>query len=205
MDTVEERVDTLERMVADFVAYAKDAIPRLDRTCERLDRTCERLDRDFEALRSEQREHVLEMARIADRIGRFTEDIVGPNIPRLAHEVFGINQFQFFAERVEKVHHQDPARMREFDFVVAGEGQLVITESKSTARVKYIEEFATGLAEVFDYFPEYKSYRIVPIFASMALGQDFVRRLTRLKIYALALGQRTMELLNLEEVRGPRQ
>lgn len=191
MDTVEERVDTLERMVADFVAYAKEAIPRLDKLAQDS--------------KSEQREHVLEMARIADRIGRFTEDIVGPNIPRLAREVFGINPFQFFAERVEKLHYQDPSRMREFDFVLAGSGQLVITESKSTARFKYIEEFATALAEVFDYFPEYRGYRVIPIFASMAIGQDFVRRLTRLKIYALALGQRTMELLNLEEVRGPRQ
>ena len=41
---------------------------------------------------------------------------------------------------------------REFDFVIAGNRQLIITETKSTARLKYIDEFADSLKEVFDYF-----------------------------------------------------
>ncbi|MBI4657596.1 MAG: hypothetical protein HY735_01895, partial [Verrucomicrobia bacterium] len=64
--------------------------------------------------------------------------------------------------------------------------------------------FVGALKEVFDYFPEFQGYTLVPIFASMALSADQVRRLTRLKIYAMALGQRTMELLNLEQVRARR-
>ena len=43
---------------------------------------------------------------------------------------------------------------------------------------------------------------VVPLFASMALSRDFVQRLTRLKLYGLALGQRTMELLNFQQVRA---
>ena len=39
----------------------------------------------------------------------------------------------------------------------------------------------------------------------MAVGPDLLKRLTRLKIYALVLGERTMELLNLEEVRAKRR
>jgi len=38
----------------------------------------------------------------------------------------------------------------------------------------------------------------------MAISPDFVKRLTRLRIYALALGDRTMELLNLGEVSAKR-
>ena len=45
---------------------------------------------------------------------------------------------------------------------------------------------------------------MIPIFASMAISPDFVKRLTRLRIYALALGDRTMELLNLGEVSAKR-
>lgn len=155
-------------------------------------------------MREESRKHALEMARIADRVGRFAEDIVGPNIPRFAREVFGIDRFELRAERIDKPSGKDPNQWREFDFVIAGHRQLVITETKSTARVKYIDEFAESLKDIFDYFPEFQGYTVVPIFASMALSPDFIRRLTRHKLYALALGDRTMELLNLDQVRPRR-
>ena len=110
-----------------------------------------------------------------------------------------------YAQRIKKWHTTDPSRSREFDFAIAGNRQLVITETKATARLKDVEDFAHGLKEVFDYFPEYHGYVLVPVFASMAVGPDLLKRLTRLKIYALVLGERTMELLNLEEVRAKRR
>jgi bifunctional DNA-binding transcriptional regulator/antitoxin component of YhaV-PrlF toxin-antitoxin module len=158
----------------------------------------------LEELRRESREHTLEMARIADRIGRFAEDIVAPNIPRLAREAFGLEPFDLSCLRIEKPSSKHPDQWREFDSVVVGQKKLLLTEVKSTARVKYIDEFADSLKEVFDYFPEYRGYALIPVFASMALSPDFVRRLTRLKIYALALGTRTMELLNQPEVAARR-
>ena len=75
---------------------------------------------------------------------------------------------------------------------------------RERTRVKYLDEFAEGLRDVFEYFPEHKGCAVIPIFASMALSPDFVRRLTRHKIYAMALGDRTMELLNLAEVSAKR-
>ncbi|MBI4324297.1 MAG: hypothetical protein HY674_03450 [Chloroflexi bacterium] len=175
-----------------------------DRDMEQRDKQMEQRDLGLEEIKRDAREHTLEMARIADRIGRFAEDIVGPNVPRLAREVFGITEFALFAQRIKKRHATDPSRLREFDFAIAGNRQLVITETKATARLKDVGDFAHGLKEVFDYFPEYHGYVLVPIFASMAVGSDLLKRLTRLKIYALVLGERTMELLNLEEVRAKR-
>lgn len=142
------------------------------------------------------------MARIADRIGRFAEDIVSPNFPRLAREIFGISQVDFSGRRVEKRHAAHPEKFREFDFILAGNDKLLVNETKSTARLKYIEEFSDVLKEIFEYFPEYKGSTVIPIFASLELSPDFVRRLTRLKIYAMALGDRTMQLLNATELSG---
>jgi hypothetical protein len=161
-------------------------------------------DRSIAEMREESRKHTFEMARIADRIGRFAEDIVAPNIPRIAEEVFGVSQIEFEAPRVKRRHSRDRSRVREFDVVVAGNRHLLVTSVKATARNGDIPEFAAALKDIFDYFPEFRGYTVVPLFASMALSADQVRRLTRLKIYALALGQHTMELLNLEQVRAGR-
>jgi hypothetical protein len=176
MEAVEERVDSLEKIFAQFLACSE----------------------------REARQHTLEMAQIAERVGRFAEDIVGPKIPRLAREVFGITEVQFSAQRVEKRHTRDSARFREFDLILAGQGKLIVVETQATPRLKYIEDFAEMLKELPDYFPEWKTQAVVPIFASMAISPDFVKRLTRLRIYALALGDRTMEVLNLGEVSTKR-
>ena len=176
MEAVEERVESLEKVFAQFLT-------RTER---------------------ESRQHSLEMAQIAERVGRFAEDIVAPNIPKLAREVFGITEIQFSAQRVEKHQARDVALFREFDFILAGQNKLIVVETKATPRLKYIEEFADVMKELPDYFPEWKSHSVIPIFASMAIGPDFVKRLTRLRIYALALGDRTMELLNLGEVSSKR-
>lgn len=217
MDIVEERVNRLEATLERYIVHA-DAIngrldqdilwlkhnverldknmERLDKNMERLDQNLERLDRGFEEQKRDGREHALEMAHIADRIGRFVEDIVAPNIPRIAREKFGITQVDFSGLRVEKRHASTPAKFREFDFVLAGHGKLLVTEVKSTAHLKHIEEFGAVLKEIFEYFPEHRGCSVIPIFASLALSPDFVRRLTRLKIHAMALSDRTMELLN---------
>lgn len=90
---------------------------------------------------------------------------------------------------------------REFDIILAGDRHLLATSVKPTARNGDIPEFVAALKDIFGYFPEFRGYALVPIFARMSLRPEAVRRLTRLKIYALALGQRTMELLNLDELR----
>jgi hypothetical protein len=218
VEAVEERVDSLERILARFVARSDQNSADYKAWMERMDRDpaehkarMERMDRDsaqnktrMEQFEREARRHTLGMAHIAERFGRFAEDIVAPNIPRLAREVFGITEVQFSAQRVEKRHAQDSARFREFDLILAGQGKLIVVETKATPRVKYIEDFAEMLKELPEYFPEWKSHVVVPIFASMAISPDFVKRLTRLRIYALALGDRTMELLNLGEVSAKR-
>lgn len=198
MDTVEARVDSLETKFIEFMA-------RLDHHTERLDRNIERLDRGYEELKREARQHTLEWAQLAERFGRFAEDIVAPNIPRIAREVFGITEPGFTGQRIEKQHVKDASRFREFDMIHAGQGKLIMVETKATARVKYIDEFAETTGDLDNYFPEWKRYTVIPIFASLALSSDFARRLSRLKIYGLALGERTMELVNLSEVSSRRK
>ncbi|RMF27986.1 MAG: hypothetical protein D6759_16665, partial [Chloroflexi bacterium] len=58
--------------------------------------------------------------------------------------------------------------------------------------------------------PEYRGKRIIPIFASLYMGEDVVNYLTRHRIYAMAMGEETMDLLNFAAlgdrgVRQPRQ
>ena len=191
MNTVEQRVDSLDAKFAEFTEWVR--------------RHSEEMDRDYEEMKREARQHTLEWAQLAERFGRFAEDIVAPNIPRIARESFGITQPEFSAQRVEARHADDASRFREFDLVHAGQGKVIVVETKATARLKHLDLFAELVAELDDYLPQFKNYSVIPIFASMSLSPEFTRRLTRLRIYGMALGERTMELVNLAEVTARRR
>ena len=49
---------------------------------------------------------------------------------------------------------------------------------------------------------EYKDLPIIPAFSSLSIPDDMVTYLTRRGIYALAMGDEAMQVLNLETVRS---
>ncbi len=51
-------------------------------------------------------------------------------------------------------------------------------------------------------FPQYRVLPIVPAFSSLSIPQDMVAYLTRRGIYAVAMGDESMHVLNLDAVRS---
>jgi len=51
-------------------------------------------------------------------------------------------------------------------------------------------------------FPAYKDYELNPILISKSIRPDQVKYLTNQGIYAMALGEENMELLNFDELQG---
>ena len=46
------------------------------------------------------------------------------------------------------------------------------------------------------YFTEYKKKKLIPIFASLYLSEDIVKYLSKNKIYAMAMKDDIMDILN---------
>ena len=125
IDSVEERVETIETALAQFLRRTDEAFARQDTMIVRQDTMIARHDtmiaelhRDIEEMRNwrltsqqqlsglsdkiavvaentnEMREWRIESQKrwgeIAQKIGSFVEDIVVPNIPRIAREVFAL-------------------------------------------------------------------------------------------------------------------
>lgn len=93
----------------------------------------------------------------------------------------------------------------EFDSLVVGAEAVLLGEAKSTATVEYADEFAAKVVTFFDFFPEDRGRRLIPVFGSWSIPDRVVERLTQHRIYALRMGEETMELVNagvLEAGRG---
>ena len=136
---------------------------------------------------------------LANRLGTVAEDIVAPNLPRIAREQFGCpaEPDDFMVRRWVR-HKVDNSKRREFDVVVVYPDKVLINETKATPRLNYIDDFIAVMADIHGYFPEYQGKEIIPIFAGLFIPDNLLRYLTKHRIYALGMGEQTMELLNWE-------
>ena len=143
---------------------------------------------------------------LANKWGTVVEDIVAPNVRRLARELFDCGEQQYFATRVSRNRSDDRSREREFDALYVGTRAVLLNETKSSPRSTDARAFAQFVesGEFALYYPEYRELPIVPVFSSLSIPEDMVTDLTRRGIYALTMGDEAMQVLNLEEVRRKR-
>jgi hypothetical protein len=134
---------------------------------------------------------------LANKMGTVVEDIVAPCISGVAREYFQVAEFDFFAIRLQKKNGSGTMR-REFDVVAESENHLFVVETKATPRTTDIQKFIDFVPEITDWFPAARAKTIVPVLASLYLPPDVVQFLTRNQIFALAMKDDNMDLLNPE-------
>ena len=204
MLATEERVDRLETLFGQFMTQMTQvnmAVLRLERPTETL---IVQAEKDRQQAEKDRRELAWQMGDISNRLGTVVEDIIAPSLRRLAREELGCGRERLFALRLSKTRTDRPDQGREFDALYVGEHAVVLNETKATARPEYAREFVEFLhnEEFFFYFPEYRGTPIVPVFSSLYLSTDLVTYLTRQGVYAVAMGDDVMRVLNREHVRG---
>ena len=89
---------------------------------------------------SDRRRMNKQWGELANKMGTIVEDIVAPNIPRIAEEYFHINTIDFFAVRIKKRHAIDKSLLREFDVIAVSEKYFLLDETKSTPKIDYIND-----------------------------------------------------------------
>jgi hypothetical protein len=141
---------------------------------------------------------------LANKLGTVVEDIVAPNIPRIAKIYFGCPEVDYIAVRVKKRSVTDRSRRREFDAIAVCEKIFILNETKSSPETRDVDKLAEFVqsGELFDYFPEYKGYRICPVFSSLYLDDAFVAYLSRKGVYALTMKDDTMEIVNFDALEN---
>jgi len=220
MLSLETRTDSLENILGQFISSVNKAMIRMEANTEALREEMrdfkEEMRTDTKALKEEMRAGTetlrkelkeesrklrKEVGRLDNKIGMLAEDMVAPNIPGIAAEYFGDEEFESFASRFYKRKSSDRHVRREFDVIAISDRHFFVCEVKSNPRPEYAREFSEMLAELPDYFPENRDKRIIPVFASLTIPDGLVRYLSRKGIYAMGLREDTMDLLNFGEVR----
>ena len=184
--TIEDRVDRLEALFGQFMAE----LALMNKHAE------ERLARFEQDMRQSKREMDKKWGDLANKMGTIIEDILAPNLQRLASEHFGMTQIEDFMIRRTRRHPVRAGVNGEFDTLVVGPDRVILGEAKSTPSLEYVNDFAEKTREFFEFFPEYRGRRLIAVFGSWAIPEPLVDALTARGIYALRMGEETMELAN---------
>ena len=212
MDQVEQEGERARQAMRERMDQAEQEGERARQSMrERMDQVEQEGERDRQAMREEGERSRRAMMReinksrgdMANKLGTVVEDFVAPSIPRLAREVLGCGDQVSFAVRIYRYRDNDRGREREFDALYVGTRAVLLNETKSTALNVYCREFVEFLRddEFVRYFPELKGKPIVPVFSSLSIPENIATYLTRRGVYAVAMGDEAMQVINLEAMR----
>ena len=156
---------------------------------------------DIEESRADRKAMNKRWGELANKMGTVVEDIVAPCIGGVAREYFQVEELDYFAVRLQ-IKNVSGTLRREFDVVAESEKYLFVVETKSTPRTSYIQDFIDFIPEIGDWFPSARSKTVIPVFSSLYILEDSVRFLTKHRIFALAMKDDNMDLLNPELISG---
>ncbi len=217
-ETVETRVDRLEALFGHFLTQMALIERRADERNQAAEARIARLEQEMGAFKDEMRAFKDEMrifkdemrqslkemnkkwGDLANKMGTIVEDILAPNLRRIAREHFKFSEITYFAIRCERARHDDLSVKCEFDAVVAGPEAVILGEARSTPRLEDPDKFAEKGADFFSFFPELSGRRLILVFGSWSIPDGVVAGLTARGIYAMQMGDETMELVNAAEL-----
>ena len=211
--TIEDRVDRLEALFGQFMTEMALLNKRADernKTAEERNKAAEERQARFEQemrefkneMRASKRELDKKWGELANKMGTIIEDILAPNLRRLAREHFRFETILDFMIRRSRRRPDRPEIESEFDTLVVGPDAVILGEAKSSPSLEHAEAFADQVRTFFDFFPEYRGRRLMAVFGSWAIADPIVARLTVHGIYALRMGDDTMELANAAALEG---
>ncbi len=138
---------------------------------------------------------------LANKMGTIVEDIVAPSVEGIVREYFKINELDMLAIRFRK-RSSDGKSIREFDVIAESKNYFFIVETKATPRTEYVKEFIKLISEIEKWFPNIKDKKIIPIFSSLYLPEDTIKYLTNNNIFAMAMKDDNMDILNYDELEN---
>jgi hypothetical protein len=149
------------------VSYLEDVLQKVAYSQFETNRSLNRLfnemrDRDFKGemlvfkdemsdYKDWSKKQIISMNRqwgdLANKLGTVVEDIVAPNIPRIAKVYFGCPDVDYIAVRVKKRSVIGRSRRREFDAIAVCEKIFILNETKSSSALNSFETAERGISK----------------------------------------------------------
>lgn len=198
-----KRLDALIQKMEEDTARMKEDTARMKEESMRMDahhkEESRRIDAQIQAHIAEMKADTAKMKKtwgdLANKMGTVAEDVVAPNIPRLALEEFGFSEVEDLMVRVVRASRRGEKRQREWDVICAGPEKVIVVDVKCTPTLEKIREVPARMAEFFDFFPEYEGRELIGMFGSWAIEPRLLPAISAAGLYGIAMGEDTMDVV----------
>jgi len=178
----------IARGEAELKAYREDTDRRIARGETELKAYLDATDRDTRAMKKT-------WGDLANKMGTVLEDVVAPNVPRLAVEAFGFSEVEDVLIRATRTSRRGEKRQREWDVVCSGPGKVMVVDVKCSPSEEKIRMVPPRLEEFFDFFPEYEGRELIGVFGSWSIEPNLLPVVSEVGLYGIAMGEETMEVV----------
>ena len=196
---VEEKIGYLESVLGQFIVSTNTGLNRLEQNIATLSNEMQDFKDEMNVFKNNSEKERKNMNKkwgeLANKMGTIVEDIVAPAIGGIARKHFQVDVFDFFAIRL-KTKNFNKSSIREFDVIATTDKFFFIVETKASPRTEYIQKFIELIPDLETWFPESKNKKLIPIFASLYIPEDAVKYLTNNNIFAIAMKDDSMDILN---------
>ena len=211
MPATVERVDKLEKVLADYIVTVGNAQARTEaelRAFKDEMKVFKDEMKDFKdemkgfkdemkGYKDENKEIIRDMNKkwgeMANKLGTIAEDLVYPSIPRIVQEEFGLDVWDL---RVRWKRKFEGGRVKEYDAVGVAGDYVFINSTKSSPQNRDVDELLAEISSFREFFPEYKTKKIIGMIAGLSVEESVLWYAEKEGFMVLATGDELMEVKN---------
>jgi hypothetical protein len=200
MPTVEERVETLESILGQFIVHTDVALRRLENEMKAFKDEMKAFKDEMKAFKDETREENKkrnrEWSNLAKKMGTLVEDLIAPALRPVLSKHFKCE----VTMEGQRMFRRKSGEDYEIDAIAACDNKVFMIEVRSTPRFDDVKEIAEKKDRFFDFFPEHKGRELIVIFGSITFRDDVIQHASRRGVYVMGWREwEYMDILNFDE------
>jgi hypothetical protein len=194
---IEERVDSLETILGEFIVHTKMMMNRMDRDMKEFKNEMKEFKNE---MRNDLKQSKKQWGDLANKMGTIVEDIISPAVCPVVEKYFKcIVNYKTINTRKTDIHLKITG---EFDVIAVSDEFVFLIEAKSTPKEEYVDKFLNNIEKFKKLFPEYSEKKLIPIFSSLRFENELIEYATKKQIYVMAYKEWDyMDLLNFDNLK----
>ena len=195
MPTVEERVETLESILGQFIVHTDVALRRLE---DEMKAFKDEMKAFKDETREENKKRNREWSNLAKKMGTLVEDLIAPVLRPVLSKHFKCE----VTMEGQRMFRRKSGEDYEIDAIAACDNKVFMIEVRSTPRFDDVKEISEKKYRFFDFFPEHKGKELIVIFGSITFPDNVIQHASRSGVYVMGWREwEYMDILNFDEVK----
>ncbi len=194
MPTIEERIDSLESILGQFIVHTDVALRRLENEMRAFKDEMRAFKNET---KEENKRRNREWGDLARKMGTMVEDLIAPALRPALKKYFKSEVTMEGQRMIRRKGGED----YEVDAIVAGKDKVFMIEVRSTPKVDYVNDIEEKSGRFFEFFPEYADKELIIIYGGISFPENVIKYASRKKIYVMAWREwEYMDILNFDDI-----